>query len=363
MVGAYGEGLASTVITTVISYIIKTPFDQFDAKVMIIEVAVGTVLGLITTNKNGERLGKVVGNVTRFTKDLIKSPNLIAAFLENNRLVKVWKILDDGGTILRRNIVVLDKIEFLKFQKGLTDVQLTNIGKLNDIKAIDLVSKLAKRSNPSITDKVLKELDEIAIFAKDIEIKFKDSKIFDDLTDLVSDPKYHNVNDLREWLKASKGNSGASYKLELSEAKGDLSKGNTISLGKKNQFDNELDVVSESGKWVKECKRLEPSSKKRKAFNDNLKKIGLKFNDDKKLNLGERDFYKQNGGLIGVIEITNSSHPFYGVGKGNMGPHIQGIINGLDEANVIKQGLKNMKELIIISGNQRIILENGKDFL
>jgi len=108
---------------------------------------------------------------------------------------------------------------------------------------------------------------------------------------------------------------------------------------------------------------MDVTSTKKKTFNDNVKNIGAKFNDNKKLNLGERDFYMQNGGLKGVVEITNSSHPFYGQGKAFMGPHIQGIINGLPGTNTIKQGLKNMKELIIISGNNRIVLENGIDFL
>jgi len=289
-------------------------------------------------------------------------PSILVKFVDNPGLVSAWKVLDDAGASLKSNILAVEKIDFLK-SKGLTNGQLGNIGKLDDIKAIGLVENLAKRSSPPISSLVLNELDEIATFAKEIETTFGDLKLFDDLAELASNSNYHNVEDLKSWLISSKGNSGPSYKLELGEAKTDLLNGNIISLGKKNQFGNELDVVSESGKWVKECKRMDVTSTKKKTFNDNVKNIGAKFNDNKKLNLGERDFYMQNGGLKGVVEITNSSHPFYGQGKAFMGPHIQGIINGLPGTNTIKQGLKNMKELIIISGNNRIVLENGIDFL
>lgn len=113
LVDAYGEGLAASVITATISYIIKTPFDQFDAQQMILQVAVGTVLNLITTSKNVERLRSVVGNVTTFTKDLIRVPSLIPSFLGNKKLVESWGVTFSSA-VIRKNIANLEiVVEFL----------------------------------------------------------------------------------------------------------------------------------------------------------------------------------------------------------------------------------------------------------
>ena len=56
-----------------------------------------------------------------------------------------WNILDDVKSTLSRNIQAIEKIDFLK-SKGLTDVQLKNLGSLNDIKALEIAENFTLKT-------------------------------------------------------------------------------------------------------------------------------------------------------------------------------------------------------------------------
>ena len=299
------------------------------------------------------------GGITRIKAlfdDLDGNEELIGAFKGNAGLVEAWDILDNAGTVLAKNPDALQKIHFLK-DRGLTEFQLEAIGSIDDIRAIEIAENIAKRNTPSVSPAVLSELDVIVEFAKEVELKFNDLDVMDDLKNLTFDPNYKNPNDLKDWLKGAKGNDSPTFRLELDEAMFGLSDGETISLGKINQYNNELDVVGESGQWLKECKMINSSNSNK--FKDRLKAIGEKFNDNAKLNLGDRDFYRFNGGLKGVLKIDNPSNPVYTETFAQVKARIVNIIDNQDSAPHIIQGLKYTKEITVIAGPNRFHFVNG----
>ncbi len=302
--------------------------------------------------------GTLLNKTEDFLKDLSSSGDeLMGAFTGAPGRVRAWKVLHDAGTDLRLNPDALAKVSFLK-SKNLTDAQLTNIGQLNDIKAINVADNLAKRTAPPLPQSVLDELDIIAEKAKAIEIH--ESNIMNKLEELTSNANYKNPTDLKSNLEhglASMNSPEPSrgFVTELNEAIRDLTDGETIALGKKNIYGNELDVVSESGQWLKECKRM--SSSNPNKFSDQLKNIGKKFNTDSKLNLGERDFYKNNGGLRGIIEIENPSNPLFSESFGQVQNRVQQYINNTTDQ--IKIGLQSSKSITVIRGTERLHFVKG----
>lgn len=69
--------------------------------------------------------------------------NKLAA--NNGKLVDSWKVLFEANSTLSGNITAIQKIDFLK-TKGLSDLQLKNIGGLNDIKAVEIAENFNLRS-------------------------------------------------------------------------------------------------------------------------------------------------------------------------------------------------------------------------
>ncbi len=192
LVDAYGEGLASSVITATISYIIKTPFDQFDAQQMILQVAIGTVLNLITTSKNVERLRSVVGNVTTFTRDLIRVPSLISVFMRNKKLVKAWGGLFKAPDFIRRSEMILEKANEL-LEIGFTKIDLSILS-----------GSLSKLKNRNIPNKDLEEIAEYALEARKHTNQYSslniETDLFKQIDVLASSSKFKNPEDLRQYL-------------------------------------------------------------------------------------------------------------------------------------------------------------------
>ncbi len=67
------------------------------------------------------------------------------AIKQKPELVDSWKLLFEANSTLSGNIAAIQKIDFLK-TKGLTDLQLKNIGGLNDIKAVEIAENFNLRS-------------------------------------------------------------------------------------------------------------------------------------------------------------------------------------------------------------------------
>jgi hypothetical protein len=109
VVEAFGDGITSSIITSAIGTIIQTSLSDFKAKAFFKEIAIGTVLNLIFTSNNVEKLKKLVGNVRTFVKDLVDEPKLIKAFWENRRLVNAWESIVKHAD-LRKNVNFLENI-------------------------------------------------------------------------------------------------------------------------------------------------------------------------------------------------------------------------------------------------------------
>ncbi len=107
LVDAYGEGLLSSTITAIISYVIKTPFKDFSAQDLIIQVAVGTILNLITTERNVERLKTIVSNIDNLVFDLI-NPDFLVTLLNNKSFIRAYGKIANTG--LRTNFTWLERI-------------------------------------------------------------------------------------------------------------------------------------------------------------------------------------------------------------------------------------------------------------
>jgi hypothetical protein len=110
VVEAFGNGITSSIITSAIGAIIKTPLKDFKAREFFEGIAIGTVLNLIFTSNNVEKLKKLVGKVRIFVKDLVDEPKLIKAFWENRRLVNAWKIPSKHGDALATDVPFLTKL-------------------------------------------------------------------------------------------------------------------------------------------------------------------------------------------------------------------------------------------------------------
>ncbi len=135
-----------------------------------------------------------------------------------------------------------------------------------------------------------------------------------------------------------------------------LADGETVSLGSTNIYNNELDVVSESGQWLAECKRVE--TKQKSGFTNNLKRIGEKFNDNNKLNLCQRDFYKNKGDLNGIIEIGNTSNPIYNESSSQIKNRITTYLSETT-SDKVRIGLESTKSITIINGTGRHVFTKG----
>lgn len=343
------------------------------------------VLELITTRKK-DLVVQIKGlaggnrtyptNATEFLKDLRKIPQpniekLLDYLLKMNKnslqiLFSNWKILNDVNAInLKANVYTLTIFDIL-VAKGLSQNKLSDIGKTNDIKCLIILDNLLKRKTPAIPSQVLNEFDEIVTRAKAIEAF--DPQILNKLNELTKDSHYKNVKDLNTGLRDAYGqmtnpdpnSRNFGYLTELDEALLALEDGEAIIFSGYNEHGNELDVASIAGQWLKECKRV--TSKKIDKFTKNLNAIGKKFNNNNKLNLGKRDFYKTHGGLIGVIQIHNPAHQYYSAVREIIKNKINSIIhnpNPKDEIKPILEGLKNSKAIIVITGTSRYVFTNG----
>jgi len=303
----------------------------------------------------------------KFADDFANAADdVLHSFNTDVNLVNSWKVLDDAGSSLKTNMQSIKKINFLK-SKGLTDVQLINIAKLNNSKYIDFAESISLRND--FTNSINSNLDEIIVDASICVNKFGLPNFVDDLTRLVSNPNHKGIEQMKSWLSEFKKLADDGYELELQVA---LRQSGEVHLGYNPQSNGQVvmvgnkavdvDVYNASLNAFIECKRV--SSPNFSKFRDRLLDIGSKFNSETKLPSIVRDVSGRN--LFGYIHVKESS-----VFKNGLNTSKQDIITSIKN-NIINNanasgawkdnvdGLRRLDKIFIqIENNEPIIILKG----
>ena len=311
--------------------------------------------------KNKETLAKI-GKLSKdeadiLFKDLADNSDLVKAMDADDRVVDGWKKMYDLGfdNIIRKNPVFADKVGFFTNQ-GLIDGQIKKILKSRNPKALEIAENCLKRKTPY--KDFVHNLVENANKLEGVQAGFLDK-----VKVLVSNERFLNIEQLKDALGKGLADIKSGSKgifTEIDEAVRLVRNGKEVKLGLKTKQE-ELDIVNVTNHWVMECKNV--SSKAFGAFNTNLKRIGDKFSDTKKMSEANRKSFETGGGLKGKIEISNPEHPFYKYdSESKFAAELHHVLGDKNVLQSTKDGILRMNELRIKNGSGEFILVKGKHF-
>ena len=146
-------------------------------------------------------------------EDLYLNDNLLRAFKEDLSYVDTWRLLDDAGTSLNANLLVLDKTRYLQ-SLGLTDGQIISIAHVDDFRAFQIAENLGIKNVPS--SHFVPVVENAFLLADDIA-----PTIVDDLVELTNSRHLLNPDALNGHLRnimdnlGNPGVSGLVYELEV----------------------------------------------------------------------------------------------------------------------------------------------------
>ncbi len=259
------------------------------------------------------------------------------AIKQKPELVDSWKLLFEANSTLSGNIAAIQKIDFLK-TKGLSDLQLKNIGGLNDIKAVDLVENLAKRTNPVVPPQ---QIDLVAQNAKSLEgVR---PAIMDEIREISGNANLKNADGLNGFLdNAAKNPSNSGWKYELDALKDRLNGGSEVEFSKQvpttTGGTKEVDILDFTKSELVEVKSYSSGS---------WVTIAKKFGEDVGHQIGKIDnsFKSQFTDHIGHIRIETGGNSTW------LNANRTELINNLKQARTqypeIISDMDNMTKLTI----------------
>jgi hypothetical protein len=294
-------------------------------------------------------------SIEAFISDIEHSADLLDFFREASGDVlrgkaEAWRVALQAGTNLRFNTTALGKINYLK-SKNISDAKLISIAQLDDIKAIELADNLARRSNPSVPQSVLDNLDVIAQKSKGLEVH--DPTVMDKLKSLTSNDNFANPEELSRFLtegltNANPPTGSIGFRTELDDVLEGLSNGKRMHLSYRNpNYPNiDIDVFNETDNLIRECKAVSSS----KFKTNGLGGIGTKYNSENALPGALRDQFNE---LHGTIDIKDGA--LLNQSESQILNHIKNYYsNDLPTSSPIKIGLDRLERLKI--------KKNGVDF-
>jgi hypothetical protein len=264
------------------------------------------------------------------------------------RLVDAWKVLNDAGTSLRTNLTALSKIDFLKTKK-LTDIQLKNIGALNDIKAIEIAENFNLRST-TLNDN-LDELITNTFNANSRAELATWSSQYGFNTDLVSQleklsltSKLDQPESMLTFFNSqlTKRFENPGYVAQLNEAIKCLDAGSTI------RIEGGADIIDLTNSKAYQFKAFTSSTLDK--FQSNLQSAAKQFTTEQAPSGYDK---------IAKIKVLNSSNPTYTMNSDELRSVLQNYMDN-NALNTTGDNLKALTEIQVENGNGlfRYTIEN-----